>query len=200
MPLYVVGLEGMTRRMQHYDRPDWYPWLLLAGVGALIILCGIALQIAQLWVSIRGRERRREPTGDPWDGRSLEWSTSSPPPAFNFAVLPQVTNDDPYWAIKQRARAIGHPVTAEPEYSAIEMPRNSATGFVTAFFAVATGFSLIWQIWWLVILGLIGAYVTFVVFAWRDIHEIEIPAEEVARIDRANRAARAAALHGQPAR
>src|SRR5207253_5356079 len=200
VPLYVVGLEGMTRRMQHYDRPDWYPWLLLAGVGALIILCGIALQIAQLWVSIRGRERRREPTGDPWDGRSLEWSTSSPPPAFNFAVLPQVTNDDPYWALKQRARAIGHPVTAEPEYSAIEMPRNSATGFVTAFFAVATGFSLIWQIWWLVILGLIGAYVTFEVFAWRDIHEIEIPAEEVARIDRANRAARAAALHGQPAR
>jgi cytochrome o ubiquinol oxidase subunit 1 len=200
MPLYIVGLEGMTRRMQRYDRPEWYPWILVAGVGALIILCGIALQIAQLWVSIRGRERLREPTGDPWDGRSLEWSTSSPPPAFNFAVLPQVTNDDPYWAIKQRARAIGHPVTAEPEYSAIEMPRNSATGFVTAFFAVVTGFSLIWQIWWLVILGLIGAYATFVVLAWRDIHEIEIPAEEVARIDRANRAARAAALHGEPAR
>jgi cytochrome o ubiquinol oxidase subunit 1 len=79
------------------------------------------------------------------------------------------------------------------------MPRNSATGFVTAFFAVVTGFSLIWQIWWLVILGLIGAYATFVVLAWRDIHEIEIPAEEVARIDRANRAARAAALHGEPA-
>ncbi len=200
VPLYVVGLEGMTRRMQHYDRPEWYPWLLVAGVGALIILCGIALQIAQLWVSIRGRERRREPTGDPWDGRSLEWSTSSPPPAFNFAVLPQVTHNDPYWAIKQRARAIGPPVNAEPEYSAIEMPRNSATGFVTAFFAVVTGFSLIWQIWWLVILGLIGAYVTFVVFAWRDIAETEIPAEEVARIDRANRAVRVAVLHEEPAR
>jgi cytochrome o ubiquinol oxidase subunit I len=200
VPLYIVGLEGMTRRMQHYDRPEWYPWILVAGVGALIILCGIALQIAQLWVSIRGRERRREATGDPWDGRSLEWSTSSPPPAFNFAVLPQVTDDDPYWATKQRTPAIGHPATAEPKYSPIEMPRNSATGFVTAFFAVVTGFSLIWQIWWLVILGLIGAYVTFVVFAWRDIHETEIPAEEVARIDRANRAARAAALHEEPAR
>src|SRR5690348_10909931 len=90
VPLYVVGLEGMTRRMQHYDRPEWYPWMLVAEVGVLIILCGIALQVAQLWISIRERATRRDLTGDPWDGRSLEWSTSSPPPMFNFAVLPQV--------------------------------------------------------------------------------------------------------------
>ena len=194
VPLYVVGLEGMTRRMQHYDRPEWYPWLLVAGVGVLIILCGIALQIAQLWVSIRTRAQRRDLTGDPWDGRSLEWSTTSPPPEFNFAVLPDVTSDEPYWSIKQQARARGELVTPEPEYAPIQVPRNSATGFVTAFFAVLTGFSLIWQIWWLVILGLVGAYATFVAFAWRDVHETEIPAAEVARIDRANRAARAAAL------
>ncbi len=194
MPLYVLGFEGMTRRMQHYDRPEWHPWVLIAGVGALLILCGIALQIAQLWVSVRGRAQRREPTGDPWDGRSLEWATASPPPVFNFAVLPTVTSEEPYWDIKQQARATHQLATPEPQYAAIEMPRNSATGFVTAFFAVVTGFALIWQIWWLVVLGLLGAYVTFVVFAWRDIHETEIPAEEVARIDRANRAARAAAL------
>ena len=89
-------------------------------------------------------------------------------------------------------------MTPEPEYAPIEMPRNSATGFVTAFFAVITGFSLIWHIWWLVILGLIGAYATFVAFAWRDHHETEIPAAEVARIDRANRAARAQALREAP--
>jgi cytochrome o ubiquinol oxidase subunit 1 len=194
MPLYVVGLEGMTRRMQHYDRAEWYPWLVVAGVGALVILCGIAFQVAQLWVSIRGRAQRRDLTGDPWDGRSLEWSTTSPPPTFNFAVLPNVTSDEPYWSIKQEARARGQLVTPEPEYASVEMPRNSPTGFVTAFFAVVTGFSLIWHIWWLVILGLIGAYVTFVAFAWRDHTEIEIPAEEVARLDRANRAARAEAL------
>jgi cytochrome o ubiquinol oxidase subunit 1 len=194
MPLYAVGLEGMTRRMQHYDRPEWYPWLLVAAVGAFVILCGIALQIAQLWVSIRGRAQRRDLTGDPWDGRSLEWSTTSPPPMFNFAVLTDVVSDEPYWSIKQQARAQAQLVTPEPEYVPIEMPRNSATGFVTAFFAVVTGFSLIWHIWWLVILGLVGAYATFVVFAWRDHTEIKIPAEEVARIDRANRAARAAAL------
>jgi len=194
MPLYVVGLEGMTRRMQHYDRPEWYPWLLVAAVGAFVILCGIALQIAQLWVSIRGRAQRRDLTGDPWDGRSLEWATTSPPPMFNFAVLPDVVSDEPYWSIKQQARAQAQLVTPEPEYTSIEVPRNSATGFVTAFLAVVTGFSLIWHIWWLVILGLVGAYATFVAFAWRDHTEIEIPAEEVARIDRANRAARAAAL------
>ena len=113
---------------------------LIAGVGALLILCGIALQIAQLVVSIRGRAQRREPTGDPWDGRSLEWSTASPPPAFNFAVLPTVTSEEPYWDIKQQARAHDHLATPEPQYAAIEMPRNSATGFVTAFFAVVTGF------------------------------------------------------------
>ena len=195
VPLYIVGLEGMTRRMQHYDRPEWYPWMLVAEVGVLIILCGIALQVAQLWISIRGRATRRDLTGDPWDGRSLEWSTSSPPPMFNFAVLPHVVSDEPYWSIKQQALARGQLVAPEPpEYGPIEMPRNSPTGFVTAFFAVVTGFSLIWHIWWLVILGLVGAYATFVVFAWRDHREIEIPAEEVARIDRANRAARAEAL------
>jgi len=200
MPLYLLGLEGMTRRMQHYDRPEWHPWLLVAGMGTLIILCGIALQIAQLWVSIRGRAQRRDLTGDPWDGRSLEWSTTSPPPTFNFAVLPSVTSDEPYWSIKQQARARRQLVTAEPEYVSIEIPRNSTTGFVTAFFAVVTGFSLIWHIWWLVILGLVGAYVTFVAFAWRDVDETEIPAAEVARIDRANRAARAEALREEPVR
>jgi cytochrome o ubiquinol oxidase subunit 1 len=194
MPLYVLGLDGMTRRLQHYDRPEWHPWLLVAALGTLIVLCGIAVQVAQLWVSIRGRANRPEVTGDTWDGRTLEWALASPPPAFNFAVLPVVTSDEPYWEMKQQARARRQLVTAEPHYEAIEMPRNSATGFITAFFAVITGFALIWQIWWLVGLGLVGAYATFVVLAWRDVHEITIPAEEIARVDRANRAARAAAL------
>jgi len=193
-PLYVLGLEGMTRRLQHYDRADWHPWTLVALGGALIILCAIVVQIAQLVVSIRTRDRRREPTGDPWDGRNLEWATASPPPPFNFAVLPNVRGQEPYWDMKLKARESGHLLTPEPHYQTIEMPRNSPTGFVTAFFAVVTGFSLIWHIWWLVVLGLVGAYATFVVFAWRDIEEIHIPAEEVARLDRANRAARSEAL------
>ena len=190
-PGYVVGLEGMTRRLQHYDDPQWHPWLLLAGVGVLIILAGIVVQIAQLVVSIRTRDKRRDRTGDPWDGRSLEWATASPPPLFNFAILPNVTDQEPYWDIKQEALQAMQLVTPEPEYLPIEMPRHSPTGFVTAFIATVTGFALIWHIWWLAILGLVGAYATFVVFAWRDHTEFVIPAETVARIDRANREARA---------
>jgi len=192
MPLYVLGFMGMTRRMQHYDVPEWRPWLLIAAAGAVIITIGIILQIVQLVVSIRGREALRDTTGDPWDGRSLEWSTASPPPAFNFAVLPLVEGEDAYWSAKRQAREQG--AAAEPDYEAIEVPRNSPTGFVCAFFATIIGFSLIWHIWWFAAVGFLGAYATFVVFAWRDHGEDEIPAEDVARIDRANRAARATAL------
>src|SRR5712672_2456307 len=189
MPLYVLGLMGMTRRMQHYDVAAWRPWLLIAAAGAVIILAGIILQIAQLAVSIRRREALRDQTGDPWDGRSLEWATPSPPPSFNFAVLPRIQGEEAYWAIKQRARQQAK-LREEPGYTAIEMPRNSPTGFICAFFATFMGFALIWHIWWMVALAALGAYATFVVFAWRDRHEDVISAESVARIDRANRNAR----------
>ena len=193
-PGYIVGLEGMTRRLQSYDVAAWRPWLLVMAGGVAIILLGILAQIAQIVVSVRTRERRRDLTGDPWDGRNLEWATSSPPPSFNFAALPNVADLEPYWDMKTRAREIGQLVRPEPQYEPIMMPRNSPTGFVTAFFAVVTGFALIWHIWWLVILGLAGSYATFVVFAWRDHDEQLIPAEEVARLDRANRAARTTRL------
>jgi cytochrome o ubiquinol oxidase subunit I len=188
MPLYAVGFLGMTRRMQHYDVPEWRPWLYLAGVGAVLILIGIVFQIAQLVVSIRQREELRDHTGDPWDGRSLEWATASPPPVFNFAIPPDVRGEDAYWS--QKALARQKATVEEPHYEAIEMPRNSPTGFICAFFATVVGFALIWHIWWMVIVGLIGAYATFVVFAWRDHDEYEIPADEVARIDRLNIAER----------
>jgi cytochrome o ubiquinol oxidase subunit I len=198
MPLYVVGLMGMTRRMQHYDVAAWRPWLLIAALGAAVILCGIILQIAQLTVSIRHREELRDETGDPWNGRSLEWATASPPPVFNFAVLPHIQGEDAYWDIKQRAIEQAR-LGDEPAYTEIEMPKNSPTGFICAFFATFMGFALIWHIWWLVAVGALGAFTTFVVFAWRDEDEYIIPADEVAKIDRANRSARREALvHLQP--
>jgi cytochrome o ubiquinol oxidase subunit 1 len=184
MPLYVLGLLGMTRRMQHYDLAEWHPWL---------IMCGIVFQIVQLVVSVRQREKLRDETGDPWNGRSLEWATASPPPAFNFAVLPVVSGEDAYWRLKKRA-AEERQSDETPEYRDIEIPRNSATGFVCAFFATLMGFALIWHIWWLVAVGAVGAFVTFVVFAWRDHDEDTIPANEVARIDRSNRARRRHAI------
>ena len=193
MPLYVLGLLGMTRRMQHYDVAAWRPWLLIAAAGVACIAVGLLCQIAQLVLSIRWRDSLRDETGDPWDGRSLEWATSSPPPAFNFAIMPNVSGEEAYWGIKQAARQQSKP-SEEPDYQPIHMPVNTATGVVCAFFATVMGFAMIWHIWWLVIVGFVGAFATFVVFAWRDVGEFEIPAEAVARIDRANRLARRNAL------
>jgi cytochrome o ubiquinol oxidase subunit 1 len=188
MPLYLLGLMGMTRRMQHYDVPEWHPWLVVAAGGAALILIGIMLQATQLVVSIRRRGQLRDATGDPWNGRSLEWSTASPPPVFNFAVLPDVEGEDAYWISKQRARAQA-PTVEEPRYRDIQIPRNSATGFVCAFFATITGFALIWHIWWMVAAGLACAYATFVVFAWRDVPEEAVSAASIAAQDRAHREA-----------
>jgi|HubBroStandDraft_3_1064219.scaffolds.fasta_scaffold01747_5 cytochrome o ubiquinol oxidase subunit 1 len=185
MPLYVVGLLGMTRRMQHYDVVSWQPWLLLAAVGAVVILAGIACQAVQLVVSIRAREQLRDVTGDPWNGRTLEWSTASPPPAWNYAVLPQVGEIDAYWQAKQGPRGREARPAQAREYEAIDMPRNSPTGFITAFFAVITGFALIWHIWWMAGFGVLGAFVTLLFFAFRRQEEVEIPAVEIARFERA---------------
>jgi cytochrome o ubiquinol oxidase subunit 1 len=187
MPLYVLGLMGMTRRMQHYDNPAWHPWLVVAALGAVIILGGIVCQIVQLVVSIRDRELLRV-TGDPWNGRTLEWSTASPPPAWNFAVLPQVAERDTYWVRKQRAGAQQVQAQQARQYEPIETPRNSPVGFVNAFFAVVAGFALIWHIWWMAALGLIGTFVTIIIFAFRDEDEVEVPAAQLAQFDRVHQA------------
>jgi cytochrome o ubiquinol oxidase subunit 1 len=189
VPLYAVGILGMTRRLQHYDVAEWHPWLLASAVGILFLIAGAACQVMQLVVSYLHRDELRDTTGDPWNGRTLEWATPSPPPSYNFAVLRQVRDTEAYWEVKQQAFE-QQLMPQEPDYQPIEMPRNSPTGFVCAFFATLIGFALIWHIWWMMIVGLIGAYATFVVFAWRDVPEYIIPAEEVARLDRANRAAR----------
>jgi cytochrome o ubiquinol oxidase subunit I len=180
MPLYVLGLLGMTRRMQHYADSSWQPYLIVAEVGALVILCGIVATITQLVVSIRSREQRRDRTGDPWDGRTLEWSSTSPPPAYNFAVLPRVQSLDAFWAMKQRG-----PAVPADHYESIEVPSNSPNGFVTAFFAVITGFALIWHIGWLAILGLVCAALTLIAFGWMERVEQRVSGEQLAAAERA---------------
>ena len=179
MPLYVLGMMGMTRRLQHIADPSWRPLLLVAELGAIVIFLAVLCMAAQLYVSIRTRASRRDLTGDPWNGRTLEWATSSPPPAYNFAVMPRVATIDAFWEMKRRG------LTAiEPAYEPIEMPRNSPIGFIIAFFAVITGFSLIWQIWWLVILGLLAILLTVLVFGWSENRQLEIAAGDVARLER----------------
>jgi cytochrome o ubiquinol oxidase subunit 1 len=188
MPLYLVGLMGMTRRMQHYDNLAWQPWLMVAMVGAVVILGGIVCQIVQFVVSIRARDKLRV-TADPWNGRTLEWATASPPPAWNFAFAPNVSGTDAFWTSKKRREQAKQdeqgPVRA---YESIEMPKNSATGFVSAFFAVLIGFAMIWHIWWMASLGLAGAFVTLLAFAFRRHTEFEVPAEQIAQFERAQQA------------
>ena len=196
MPLYVAGLLGMTRRLQHYEVAEWRPWVVAATFGVAISGIAMICQFIQLYVSIRDKEALRDNTGDLWNGRSLEWATSSPPPVFNFAFLPEVKSEEPYWEMKQRSMRTGH-LADIGAYQPIEMPRNSATGIITAFFATLAGFSLIWHIWWMVIASLVSAYAGFVWFAWRDKDEYTVPASEVKRLDQARRLAREAWLANQ---
>jgi cytochrome o ubiquinol oxidase subunit 1 len=181
MPLYILGFMGMTRRMNHYDDPAWLPYLLVAECGAVLILIGILLQITQLVWSIKRRDTLRDGAADPWDGRTLEWSTTSPPPAYNFARLPQVGGLDAYWEAKQEVM----PVSAEP-FEAIEIPKNSGLGFFMSFFAVIGGFGMIWHIWWMGILALIAFFALIAWSSWDENDEFELSAAEVARLERAH--------------
>jgi len=175
MPLYVLGFLGMTRRMNHFDNPAWTPYLYAAMVGAALIAIGIALQIVQLVVSIRTRQLRRDLTGDPWQGRTLEWSTVSPPPTYNFAVLPVVEGIDAHWA----ARRDNLPVQARL-IEDIEMPKRSPLGFVLAFLAVMGGFSMVWHIYWLGLASLVAAVAFWIQQSSNDDDETTLTAREVA--------------------
>jgi cytochrome o ubiquinol oxidase subunit 1 len=183
MPLYALGLMGATRRMQHYANTEWQPLMIVAFVGALVILAGIACTIIQLYVSIKNRAALSDDTGDPWLARTLEWSTASPPPPWNFAVLPQVQGTDAYWGMKQAARQTA--AEARPAYKPIEVPRNTPVGVFIAFFSVLLGFALIWHIWWLAIAGFIGVAVAALGHAWSMEREAHVPVEEIAAFERA---------------
>ena len=150
MPLYVIGLEGMPRRSVEVFQAEFQPWLMLAAAGSLIILCGLASLIVQLYVSIRHRDQARVTAGDPWDGRNLEWSTSAPPPQYNFACIPQVHGRDAFFSMKAQGNAYPH----NGEYQSIRLPCNSALGPVIGMAGTALGFALVWHIWWLAIAGM----------------------------------------------
>lgn len=179
MPLYALGFMGMTRRLNMSDNPLWTPYLHVAFFGAVLIACGIACQLIQLYVSIRDREQNRDLTGDPWNGHTLEWSTSSPPPFYNFAELPVVHDIDAFTAIKRAGDAYKVPA----EYKAIHMPHNTATGLVMGALITVFGFAMIWHIWWLAGVSLAGTLIYFVIHAARDDQGYMVPASEVARIE-----------------
>lgn len=185
VPLYILGLMGATRRLDHYDDPSWVPMFIVAGIGTLIIALGIGLQLLQLAVSIWQRKKNRDVTGDPWNGRTLEWSVPSPVPHYNFAVIPTVSTRDAFWELKQ-ARKAGHMQKA-PVYTDVTLPKNSGLGVAIAGFAFLVGFGLIWHMWWLAALGLVGAIVCVIVRANDDDTEYVISAAEMKRLDAPHR-------------
>ena len=183
MPLYALGLMGATRRMQHYPNIHWQPLMLVALAGAVVILIGLALTAVQLAVSIRERRANRDETGDPWNARTLEWSMPSPPPVWNFTVLPSVEQTDAYWEVKKK----GVPPGALPVFfSDVHLPRNTPVGIFIAFFAVILGFALIWRIEWLAAVGLIGAIAVALREYWKTDREELVPAQQVAAFERAH--------------
>ena len=179
MPLYVLGFMGMTRRLNTYNHPEWGPWLIVAAVGAAIIACGIALNLWQLVYSVWKRKDNMDLSGDPWDGRTLEWSTSSPPPFYNFAHLPRVDSIDQFWEDKQKGNGWVRPSS----YEDIHMPRNTAAGFWIGAFSIVLGFALTWHIWWLAVVGLVGMIGSFIARTFDNDIDYYVPAAEVERIE-----------------
>jgi cytochrome o ubiquinol oxidase subunit 1 len=186
MPLYVLGFMGMTRRLSHYDVMAWQPYLIMAAIGGMIIAVGIALQILQLFVSIKNRKQNQDKTGDIWDARTLEWSIPSPAPFYNFAVTPVVHTRDSFWHLKQHYVDKGG-VPVNCHYTDVHMPKNTATGFIIAVFAGAFGFAMIWHIMWMVAVGLIGIIATVIVRSFATDIDYIIPAKEIERLDRQDR-------------
>jgi cytochrome o ubiquinol oxidase subunit 1 len=179
MPLYVLGIEAMPRRSQETFVAAYQPWLIVAALGGLVIFAGFAALAVQLWLSVRDRERNRVTVGDPWDGRSLEWATPSPPPEYNFAVIPQVNGRDAFW----QAKADGIAYVRPEAYEDIEMPRNSAVGPVIGLAGAGAAFALVWHIWWMAILGLLVAIGAVIARSFvRDTHRI-VTAAEVAETE-----------------
>ncbi|RSZ43094.1 cytochrome o ubiquinol oxidase subunit I [Variovorax beijingensis] len=178
MPLYVLGLMGVTRRMSHFQDMSLQIWFQVAAFGAVLIALGIASFLIQLVVSYIRRESLRDTTGDPWNGRTLEWSTSSPPPAYNFAFTPRIHDNDAWTDMKRRGYA--RPVDG---FTPIHMPKNTAAGFIIAALAGACGFALIWQMWLVAGVAFFAMLAAVIIHTFNYKRDYHIPAEEVVRTE-----------------
>jgi cytochrome o ubiquinol oxidase subunit 1 len=180
-PMYLLGLMGATRRLDHYaSSTGWQPLYITCAVGLCIILSGMITQVVQVVVSVREKHQRRDTTGDPWDGRTLEWSTPSPPPFYNFAVIPVVTTREEWWHMKQNGEK---PST---DYKDIELPKNTGAGVYISLFALLFGFAMVWYIYWLAIASVIGIIICLTIRSFDEHTEYVIPAAEVARMEAAH--------------
>ena len=177
-PLYVLGLMGVTRRMRVFDDPSLQIWFIIAAIGAAIVAAGIGAMLMQFYVSIRDRESLADPSGDPWDGRTLEWATSSPPPHYNFAFTPVSHGLDTWWDMKRFGQT-----RPAANYVPIHMPKNTGAGVVLAALSTICGFALIWYIWWLAALSFVGIIVVTIAHTFNYNRDYYIPAEEVRKTE-----------------
>ena len=189
-PLYVLGLMGVTRRVSHFEDASLQIWFQIAAFGAVLIAIGIACMLIQFVVSFRNRHALRDESGDPWHGRTLEWSTSSPPPAYNFAFTPIVHDTDAWYDMKNRG--FERPVSG---YKSIHMPKNTAAGLVISTFATICGFALIWHMWLIAGVAFAAMLVSTIIHTFNYKRDYHIPAEEVAKVEAA-RTQQLAAHHG----
>ena len=179
MPLYALGLMGMTRRLNHYDAATgWHPYLIVAAIGTAVVALGIGFQVLQLMVSLKDRNKNKV-AGDAWgSGRTLEWSIPSPPPFYNFAFIPEVHHRDAFWDMKHN-----NSPEVKRYYQDIHMPRNTGTGFIIAIFAGAFGFAMTWHITWLIFAGLIGIVATAIARTFNTDVDYYVKASEVEQIE-----------------
>ncbi|WP_048635815.1 cytochrome o ubiquinol oxidase subunit I [Brenneria goodwinii] len=182
MPLYALGFMGMTRRLSQQINPEFHPLLLVASLGVVLIGLGVLCQVMQFYISIRDRHQNRDLTGDPWDGRTLEWSTSSPAPFYNFATVPHVHDRDAFWDAKEKGEAYKKPAG----YEAIHMPKNTGAGVIISAFSLVFGFAMIWHIWWLAIIGFAGMIVTWIVHSFNQDVDYYVPVKEIEQIENQN--------------
>ncbi len=180
-PLYILGLMGVTRRMRVFDDPSLQIWFVIAGIGALIVAAGIGAMLIQFGVSIWRRKELRDTTGgDPWDGRTLEWATSSPPPDYNFAFTPVIHDLDAWYDMKKR----GHQRPVDG-YRDIHMPSNTGTGMILSGFCLVMGFALVWHIWWLAALGFAATIIGAIYHTFNYKRDFDIPAATVTAVEEA---------------
>jgi len=174
MPLYVLGLMGVTRRVSQFEDPSLQIWFIIAAFGAGLIAIGIASFLIQIFVSFRKREALKDETGDPWDGRTLEWATSSPPPDYNFAFTPVVHDHDSWYDMKKRGY-----VRPLEGFKPIHMPKNTGTGAILSALSIGLAFGLIWYMWWLAVLSFAAIVLVSIVHTFNYKRDFYIPVEEV---------------------
>jgi cytochrome o ubiquinol oxidase subunit I len=178
IPMYVLGFMGVTRRLNHFDDPSLQIWFIISTFGAVLIMSGIGAFLVQLVVSYLNREQLRDLTGDPWNARTLEWSTSSPPPAYNFAFTPVIHDQDAWWDMKRRGYE--RPLQG---FRPIHMPSNTGAGAILAALSTVLAFALIWYIWWLAIVSFVALLAAAIAHTFNYDREFYLPAEEVIRIE-----------------